>query len=142
MVRPKRRAAPGGYFQAGDYLTVNVSYGFIVGWNCTFTVDRHGYVYFSPFGVSVGKSLLGFAGSLTGNWMLGKPDTVPTPLETRRFLSGHGVNFGGGIVAGLGLSWSPGNGGAWGGGLYMPPQIGGSYNYTPSWLTFRTRARW
>lgn len=121
-----------------DFYTLNFAVtipntwtGTLIGWNVSTSVDRHGQVFVSPFGFSVGKSASGVSGSITGNWML--QSTKPTSTETYNFLSGHGISVGGGYIGGANWSFSPTNSGtkhALGVGLYSP-QGGVSYNYTP-----------
>jgi hypothetical protein len=58
-------------------------------------------------------------------------------------LTTSGFNFGGGYWGGGSVSWTPGSGFAAGVGLYSP-QIGASYNYTPTTpaFNFQTPLNW
>ncbi|MCC6287001.1 MAG: hypothetical protein IT249_03885 [Chitinophagaceae bacterium] len=125
--------------RAPDYLNFNFSIGGAIGWNFSGSLDRHGGLYLSPFGFSIGRSPTFISVSFTANWL--DQGTVPTAAETNNFLSGHGVSFGGGYVVGVNGAWAPGNGTSHGAGLYSP-QIGASYNYTPSRLIFQTGTKW
>ena len=89
---------------------------------------------FSPFGIGVGKTPFAIGFSLTGSNLKTNPN--PSEQQLNDFLSGHEVS--GSIGAGPGATgaWSPGNGFSVGGGV-MTPQLGVSYNYTPSWLIFK-----
>jgi hypothetical protein len=129
-----------------DYASLNVAIaiptpytGTAVGWNITASLDRYGHFYFSPIGVGVGKSAGRASGSLTANWL--NQSTQPSEQQLNNFLTGHGVNLGGGYIFGGGESWSPGNGTATGIGFYTP-QVGISYNYTPSSLNWPTSITW
>ena len=104
-------------------------------------MDRYGHAHISPFGVSVGKSLSSVSYSVTGNWLM--QNQKPTEQQLNNFLTGHGFNFGGGAGFGGSESYTPGSGWAMGTGYYSP-QIGGSYNYTPSWgfLNPSTNLKW
>jgi hypothetical protein len=106
----------------------------LIGWSANISVDRHGQVYLSPFGGSVGKSAFMVSVSLTANLML--QSTKPAANETYNYLSGHGISIGGGYYGGVNWAMSPANSGninALGIGLYTP-QVGASYNYTPDYL--------
>jgi hypothetical protein len=127
-----------------DFYTLNISIaipnpytGTIIGWNGTASIDRHGQIFVSPFGVTVGKSATIGSASLTANYML--QSKVPTADETYGFLSGHGISAGAGYWGGVNFSNSPANSGtnyALGFGLYTP-QAGVSYNYTTDNFIFR-----
>jgi hypothetical protein len=106
-----------------------------VGWNGTFTVDRYGQIFFSPLGLSVGKSTASAAFSLTANTL--EQNTTPTVEEMAAFLTGHGLSVSAGTIFGHNYSYSPTNNGtksAFGIGLFTP-HVGASYNYTPAILT-------
>jgi len=121
-------------FRFPDFYTVNISIGGMVGWNGTITLDRHGQIYISPIGGTLGKSATLISGSLTANWLLQR--NKPSASETYSFLSGHGVSVGGGYIGGVNWTMSPTNAGtqnAIGFGFFSP-QIGASYNYTPDTL--------
>ena len=122
-----------------DFYTLNISVGSYIGWNGSFTVDRYGKLYVSPIGVSGGKSTTFVSGSFTFNWI--NQFKKPTNTETYNFLSGHSVNIGAGFIGGACLSISPTNNGtktATGFGFFSP-QIGISYNYTPSYFIFKLK---
>jgi RHS repeat-associated protein len=120
-----------------DYYNLNISIAIpnpytltFVGWNGSFSIDRHGQVFGSILGFSVGKSASFVSGSATANWI--NQSITPTAIQTSSFLTGHGINVTAGY--GLGASWSnsPTNSGsnnAFGVGV-VSPQIGASYNYT------------
>jgi hypothetical protein len=126
-----------------DYYSLNVSIAIpnpltltFIGWNGNISIDRHGQIYASPIGVSIGKSALLGSASLTANYML--QNNSPSHNETYNFLSGHGVSTGGGFIIGGNYSISPVNSGtknSIGFGLYTP-QVGVSYNYTPDRFIF------
>lgn len=147
----KRKGAPGdgrddGGFRFPDFYTFNISIaiptpwtGTLIGWNGTATLDRHGQIYLSPIGVSVGKSATIASASLTANYLL--QSNKPTANETYNFLSGHGISIGGGYIGGVNWTISPTNSAtnnALGFGLYIP-QIGASYNYTPESFIFNKK---
>ena len=127
--------------RAPDFYSLNVTVAIpnpitatIVGWSGSISIDRHGQIFISHYGVGVGKSALSASASLTANWML--QSNKPKANETYNFLSGHGISIGGGYYGGVNWAISPTNSGtkdAIGIGLYTP-QVGASYNYTPKYL--------
>ena len=133
--------------RAPDYISFNFSVaipnpwtGTAAGWNGTASIDRYGKLYFSPYGITVGKpATSSYSLSVTANWL--SQSNKPDALQLNNFLTSHGVNIGGGYIGGVGLTWSPGNGTAWGVGLYTP-QAGISYNYTPSSYIIPTKITW
>jgi RHS repeat-associated protein len=124
-----------------DYFSLNISISIIgpIGWNITASLDRYGHFYFSPLGISIGKSSGTYSGSLTAGW-LNQPNQ-PSAGQLNNFLSGNGFNFGGGYYVGGGISYTPGAGTATNIGAYTP-QFGGSYNYTPSFFIGSTNLTW
>jgi len=129
-----------------DFYSLNITIAIpnpitatFIGWSGNISIDRHGQIFVSPYGASVGKSTFVASASLTANWML--QSKKPTANETYNFLSGNGISIGGGYYGGLNWSISPTNDGtkdALGIGLYTP-QIGASYNYTPEYLIFNKK---
>jgi RHS repeat-associated protein len=117
-----------------DYVNVNISVGEGISWNISASLDKYGNVYFSPFGIGIGKTPFLVSVSVIGN-NLQSTGNVSEP-QLNNFLSGHGVNGSIGCGPGVTGTWSPGNGTSVGAGI-MTPQVGGSYNYTPSWLIFK-----
>ncbi len=87
----------------------------------------------------MGKSLTTVSASITINYLFSsygndtpgheKPPTNPSPQKLRDFLTGHGLNLSVGYWGGGTVSYSPGNGAAFGVGA-MSPQAGVSYNYS------------
>jgi hypothetical protein len=99
----------------------------LIGWSGGVVLDRYGNLYWAPLGATVGKSATFGSGSLTAGWLneCGKPNES----RLKGFLSGNGINVGGGYYVGGGVTWSPGNGTATEVGLYSP-QVGISYHYS------------
>jgi RHS repeat-associated protein len=121
---------------------VNPTTASFVGWNVSISWDKYGDVFFSPFGINVGKSAEGVSGSFTINKI--NQDTQPSREDMYNFLSGHSFSFDIGDSGGFGGTWSPWSGGtttSWHIGVYTP-QVGISYNYTPSFLIFDTGFGW
>jgi len=122
--------------RTNDYINADLSIGIpytydLIGWNISVSKDRYGKWYFSPLGVSVGKSFFQDGSlSVTANWLT--QYNTPNEQQLNDFLTGNGVNVTAGYVSGGTGSWSPGNGTSLGIGS-MTPQIGASYNYTPNW---------
>jgi hypothetical protein len=117
-----------------DYVNVNISIGEGISWNISISFDKFGNIYFSPFGIGLGKSPFLASVSVTGNDLQSTSNASEQQLNN--FLSGHGVNGSVGCGPGATGTWSPGNGTSVGAGV-MTPQVGVSYNYTPSWLIFK-----
>jgi hypothetical protein len=117
-----------GYSATPDFYSLNVNLGGLLGWSGTSSIDRYGHLYWSVKGGGVGKSLTTVSASITINYLFSsygndtpgheKPPTNPSPLNLS---VGY---WGGGTV-----SYSPGNGAAFGVGA-MSPQAGVSYNYS------------
>lgn len=127
----------GGCPRLPDYVSVNINVaiptpwtGTAIGWSGVVALDRHGQVFWSPIGASVGKSVTGIAGSLTGGWL--NQCTKPNAGQLENFLTQHGFSAGGGYIGGGGIAYTPGAGTATQVGLYSP-QIGASYNYSWKW---------
>ena len=92
------------------------------------TLDRYGNIYLGA-GPTPGWSPVGSrsGGSLTFNWL----EQSGTPCESRlkSLLTQHGITGSVGYYAGGQVTWSPGNGRAWGFGAFTP-QAGGGYTYS------------
>jgi len=120
-----------GLLRWPDYYQFNANIGLpftsnIVGYSGSVTIDKYGNYYQAPLGVGVGKSLSVVAFSITAGWL---NKSCPNEQEIVNFLSGHGVNVGGGYWGGASVTWSPGNGTATQVGFYTP-QFGASYGYS------------
>ena len=87
----------------------------------------------------VGKSATLVSASLTANWLM--QSNKPTQQLLNNFLTENGFNAGGGYYDGGSVSYTPSSGGAWGVGAYTP-QIGASYNYTPTAFDITTNIKW
>jgi RHS repeat-associated protein len=134
---------PTGALRWPDYINLNVSisppippfFG-IWGVQLNFSLDRYGNIY-GGIGPQAGKSLTVVGGSLSFNWLeqFGKP----CESQLNNFLSSNGFSAGGGYYGGGQVSYSPGNGRAWGAGLYTP-QFGGGYTY--SWKLTNIGFKW
>jgi len=76
---------------------------------------------------------LGATPTISANWLL--QSKVPTQQQLDNFLLGNGYNFSyAPISAGGTISYASGT---WAAGiLYGSPQVGASYNWTPSWSIF------
>ncbi len=127
-----------------DYVGVNINVAVqnpytatLVGWSGTASIDRHGEIFWSPLGISVGKSATVFAFSVTANWL--NQRAKPSREQLHDFLTAHGVNATLGYWAGVSESWTPGRGTATGIG-FVTPQAGVSYNY--SWFLYDTGWSW
>jgi hypothetical protein len=125
---------PLGLWRLPDYVSGNINIaienpwtGSLVGWSGTFSLDRYGDWFWSPFGIGVGKSATVVSGSATVNWL----DQCGTPSrqQLKSFLSQNGFNFAAGYWGGISQSYTPGSGFATGFGI-VTPQIGVSYNYS------------
>ena len=118
--------------RGADYINANISIGEVFGLNISYSEDKYGNKYFSPLGISIGKSATFVAASITFN-QIEKGNA--SEEESINFLSGHGANVSVGAGTGVSKTWSPGNGISDGTGFYSP-QIGSSYNYTPDLFIF------
>jgi hypothetical protein len=98
------------------------------------TLDRFGNVYVGV-GASIGPEgyATGWSGSLVGGWVLDGP---PGELRTERYLSGGGLNIGGGFIFGGTYNTSLGQYGDQSGevGFYfLLPQFSGTPYYSSQW---------
>ena len=75
------------------------------------------------------------SGSITANW-LDQPQR-PSERDLKEFLTGSSITIGAGNFTGGSLTISPGYTTAYGTGYFTPLQAGGSYNWTPSFFTFK-----
>jgi hypothetical protein len=123
----KGKTFSGGSLRLPDFVTLNINVGGVVGWSGILSVDRYGDLFWSPIGISAGKSLTVVSVSLTAGWM--DQGVMPSQTALQNFLSGHGFSFTGGYWGGANVSWSPGNGLAPGIGA-VSPQVGGGYNFS------------
>ncbi len=130
-----------------DYYNVNISVGIpitgnIIGVNESISFDRYGNDHISLPGISVGKSLSQTSFSVTANWLM--QNQMPSEKQLNNFLTGNSYNASSGAIFGGTATYSPGNGGYSTGTGYFTPQVGISWNYTPSWgfLNPQTNIKW
>ena len=136
---PVNYADPTGLFRLPDFINLNLGtmvYPPPFGVQANLTLDRYGNVYFGP-GVTAELSPPGPGGSLTFNWL--EQAGTPCEWQLNNFLTEHAFTLGGGFYVGNQNTWSPGNGNAWGVGLFTP-QVGVGYTY--SWLIGKTGLSW
>jgi len=95
----------------------------------------------SSIGISFGKTFTAVSGNLSANWLV-QPN-MPSQSDLDDFLTGDGINVGGVYIVGGSYSRSTSGKTALGVGLYTP-QVGASYNYTPSTDGFNvnTNIKW
>jgi len=117
-----------------DFFSINASVaiptpwtGTLIGLTGSATVDENGNFYLG-LGPSVGKTLTFVSGSAAFGWLNQKAN--PTEDDLRGFLTGHGLDAGGGFWGGGAITYSPSTGSsATNLGLFTP-QAGGGYTYS------------
>ncbi|HVZ97848.1 MAG TPA: RHS repeat-associated core domain-containing protein [Chitinophagaceae bacterium] len=128
-----------------DYISLNFSIGIelpfvgnVFGWSGNWSLDRYGNFYFSPIGVSVGKTaMFDVATSLTANWLT--QNNTPSEAELNNFLTGNSISAGGGFGGGIQGTYSPSaSQGSTGFGLFTP-QAGFNWNYTPPGFVYHVQ---
>jgi RHS repeat-associated protein len=117
-----------------DFFSINASVaiptlwtGTLIGLTGSATVDENGNFYLG-LGPSVGKTLTFVSGSAAFGWLNQKAN--PTEDDLRSFLTGHGLDAGGGFWGGGAITYSPSTGSSATNLGIFTPQAGGGYTYS------------